>query len=307
MSTAKLGEDILFIDGGLSTELEALGEDLNNALWSACELLENPDAIYQSHKNYFDAGANVVITSTYQASLEGFQKRGLSLDQSKKLIRLAIELADKARGDFLKENPDRKAYVAASIGPFGAFLADGSEYRGDYGATTKKIREFHSSRIELIREVADLFDFWAVETLPSLEEALMVSDILGEDPHPAWFSFTLKDQQHIAEGTPLAEVAKVLDKNVAVSAIGVNCCHPAWVVSALKTISEHTSKPLLAYPNGGGEYDASTKEWITPKEMELDGASWIAAGARLVGGCCQTSARSLKPLYSDWAKLAKNQ
>jgi len=306
MSTAKLGDDILFIDGGLSTELEALGEDLNNSLWSACELLENPDAIYQSHKNYFDAGANIATTSTYQASLEGFQKRGLSIDQSRKLIRLAVELADHARRDFLKINPHGKAYVAASIGPFGAYLADGSEYRGNYEATAEKIREFHSSRIEVIQEVTDKFDFWAVETLPSLEEALMVADILAEDSHPAWFSFTLKDQRHIAEGTPLAEVAKTLDKNVAVSAIGVNCCNPGWVESALKTMSRHTSKPLLAYPNGGGEYDASTKEWVTPKEMELDGASWIAAGARLVGGCCQTSARSLKPLYSDWAGLATN-
>jgi len=281
-----------------------MGEDLNNVLWSACELLENPDAIYQSHKNYFDAGANVAITSTYQASLEGFQQRGLSVDQSKKLIRLGIELADRARGDFLTENPNGKAYVAASLGPFGAFLADGSEYRGDYEATAERIRKFHSSRIEVIQEVADKFDFWAVETMPSLEEALLVADILGEDPHSAWFSFTLRDQQHIAEGTPLADVAKALDKNVAVSAIGVNCCHPAWVESALKIISQHTSKPMLAYPNGGGKYDPSTKEWVTPKEMELDGACWIAAGARLVGGCCQTSARSLRPLYSDWASAS---
>jgi homocysteine S-methyltransferase len=307
MSIAKLGDDILFIDGGLSTELEALGEDLNNALWSACELLENPDAIYQAHKNYFYAGANIAITCTYQASLEGFQKRGLSIDQSKKLIRLGVELADKARCAFLKENPKGKAFVAASIGPYGAFLADGSEYRGNYQATTGKIRKFHSSRIDVIQEVADKFDFWAVETLPSLEEALMVADILGEDPHPAWFSFSLRDHKHIAEGTPLEEVAKVLDKNVAVSAVGVNCCHPGWVEAALRIICQHTSKPLLAYPNGGGEYDSSTKEWITPKEMELDGAAWIAAGASLVGGCCQTSSRSLKPLYSDWARTAANQ
>jgi homocysteine S-methyltransferase len=300
VSTAKLGEDILFIDGGLSTELEALGENLNDALWSARILLENPDAIYRTHKNYFDAGANVATTSTYQASLEGFQKRGLSVDQSKELIRLGIELADRARGDFLKENPGGKAFVAASIGPFGAFLADGSEYRGNYAARVQKIRNFHSSRIEIIQEVADKFDFWAVETLPSLEEALIVADILGEDPHPAWFSFTLSDQQHIAEGTSLAEVARVLDENVAVSAIGVNCCHPAWVESALETISQNTSKPLLAYPNGGGEYDPSSKTWVSPREMELDGISWIAAGAKLVGGCCQTSAESLKPLYSRW-------
>jgi homocysteine S-methyltransferase len=307
VNTIKLGEDILFIDGGLSTELEILGEDLNNELWSASELPDNPAAIYQAHRNYFDAGANIAITSTYQASLEGFQRRGLGLDQSKQMIRLAIELADRARLDYLLENPHGKAYVAASIGPYGASLADGSEYRGDYLVSAEEIRDFHSSRIELIRGVVDKFDFWAVETLPSLDEALIVADILGKTTRPAWFSFTLRDQQHVAEGIALSEVVKVLDKNIAVSAMGVNCCHPAWVEPALKIMSEYTSKPLLAYPNGGGVYNATTKQWITPKKMELDGAAWIAAGARLIGGCCQTSAKSLKPLYSDWARQTANQ
>jgi len=307
VSTVKLGDDIFFIDGGLSTELEALGEDLNNSLWSASELAENPDAIYQAHKNYFHAGANIAITSTYQASLEGFQTLGLSVDQSKKLICLGIELADKARRAFLNEKPDAKAFVAASIGPFGAFLADGSEYRGNYQATPEKIRDFHSSRIEIIKEVGDKFDFWAVETLPSLEEALMVADILGEDPHPAWFSFTLRDHGHIADGTLLEDVIKVLDKNTVVSALGVNCCHPGCVEAALKIMRQNTSKALLAYPNGGGEYNPLTKEWYTPGDMAFNGAAWIAAGASLVGGCCQTSSQSLKPLYSDWARTVTNQ
>ncbi len=301
MNTASLGKEILFIDGGLSTELEAMGENLNNTLWSARGLLENPESIYQVHKNYFDAGANIAVTSTYQASLEGFQKRGLDVDQSRALIQLGIELADRARKDFLAGHPDGKAYVAASIGPYGAYLADGSEYRGNYHATAESIFALHAGRIEAIQQVADQFDFWAVETLPSLDEALMIADILAEDPHPAWFSFTLKDEGHIPEGVSLAKVAKVLGKNPSVAAIGVNCCHPAWVEPALKTIARYTSKPLLAYPNGGGEYDAVTKEWITPEEMKLDGAAWIAAGARLVGGCCQTCAKSLDPLYSDWA------
>lgn len=306
MSTAKLGDEFLFIDGGLSTELEALGEDLNSVLWSAYALLKNPDAIYKAHKNYFDAGANVAITSTYQASLEGFQNCGVSFNQAKKLMRLSIELADQARRDFLNGNPNAKAYVAASIGPFGAFLADGSEYRGGYSVSADKIRKFHSSRIESIQDVAEKFDFWAVETLPGLEEALLVADLLGEDSHPAWFSFTLRDQGHIAEGRALAEVVSELDKHDTVAAIGVNCCHPGWVEPALNTISEHTSKPLLAYPNSGGDYDPSTKVWVRSKELEFDVASWIATGARLIGGCCQTSSKSLKPLYSDWTRLVSD-
>lgn len=306
MKTAKLGDDILFLDGGLSTEIEALGGNIGSELWSANGLLENPEAIYRSHKNYFDAGANIVITSTYQASLEGFLKRGLSIEQGKKLIRLAIELADNARNDYLEENPNGKAFVAASCGPYGAYLADGSEYRGDYSVSAKEVRALHSDRIKAIQEAAHQFDFWAVETLPSLKEALLVADILRGDPHPAWFSFTLSDEQHIADGVPLAEVAMVLEDIDAVAAVGVNCCHPAWVEPALKTLSRHTSKPLLAYPNGGGDYDPVTKKWTTPKEMEFDGAAWIAAGAKLIGGCCQTSSERLKPLYSDWSGSVKN-
>ena len=301
MKSLILGKEILFIDGGLSTELEALGVDLNSALWSARGLLENPDAIYQVHKNFFDAGANIVATATYQASLEGFQKRGLSLEESRESIQLGVELADRARRDFLAENPDGKAYVAASIGPYGAYLADGSEYRGNYRASAETIREFHTGRIEAIRELGGQFDCWAIETLPGLDEALLVAEMLESDPHPAWFSFTLKDEGHIPEGMSLQDVAKALDKTPSVTAIGVNCCHPRWVEPALKNLSRNTSKPLVAYPNGGGEYDASTKEWNTPKEMRLDGAAWIAAGARLIGGCCQTCAKSLNPLYSEWA------
>ena len=307
MNTVSLGNEILFIDGGLSTELEAMGVDLNNALWSARGLLDNPDSIYQVHKNYFDAGANIAVTSTYQASLEGFQKLGLSADQSRALIQLGIELADQARTDFLAEQPNGRACVAASIGPYAAYLADGSEYRGNYQATTESIHKLHTGRIEAIQQLADQFDFWAIETLPSLDEALMIADILAADPHPAWFSFTLRDEGHIPEGVSLAEVAKVLDKNPSVAAIGINCCHPDWVEPALKTIARQTSKPLVAYPNGGGEYDASTKEWKTPEEMKLDGKAWIAAGARLIGGCCQTCAKSLGPLYADWARLTNEQ
>lgn len=303
MNIVPLDNEILFIDGGLSTELEALGVDLNSALWSARGLLENPDAVYRVHRNFFEAGANIVATATYQASLEGFRESGLSLEQSRALIQLGVELADKARKDFLAENPDGKAYVAASIGPYGAYLADGSEYSGNYQASAETIREFHIGRIEAIRELSDQFDFWAVETLPSLEEALIVADILATDPHPAWFSFTLKDDGHIPEGMSLAEVTRALDKVPSVTAIGINCCHPGWVEPALKTMSQNTSKPLAAYPNGGGEYDPSTKEWKTPEEMKLDGEAWIAAGARLIGGCCQTCAKSLSPMYSEWREL----
>lgn len=283
---------LLILDGALATELEARGCQLADALWSAKVLMEDPELIYQVHYDYFVAGARCAITASYQATPQGFATRGLSEDESLALIARSVELAQRARHDYLAVRPDAKTLlVAGSVGPYGAFLADGSEYRGDYALPEAEMMAFHRPRVQaLLAAGADLL---ACETLPSFAEAQALVKLLAEFPDArAWFSFTLRDAGHISDGTPLAEVVSWLNKQPQVVALGVNCVALESVTPALQQLQTLTDKPLVVYPNSGEQYDAGSKTWHSaPSGCTLHDklAEWQQAGARLIGGCCRTS------------------
>ncbi|UZH04745.1 homocysteine S-methyltransferase [Pantoea anthophila] len=283
---------LLILDGALATELEARGCQLADALWSAKVLMEDPELIYQVHYDYFVAGARCAITASYQATPQGFATRGLSEDESLALIARSVELAQRARHDYLAVRPDAKTLlVAGSVGPYGAFLADGSEYRGDYALPEAVMMAFHRPRVQaLLAAGADLL---ACETLPSFAEAQALVKLLAEFPDArAWFSFTLRDAGHISDGTPLAEVVSWLNQQPQVVALGVNCVALESVTPALQQLQTLTDKPLVVYPNSGEQYDAGSKTWHSaPSGCTLHDklAEWQQAGARLIGGCCRTS------------------
>jgi len=283
---------LLILDGALATELEARGCQLADALWSAKVLMEDPELIYQVHYDYFVAGARCAITASYQATPQGFATRGLSEDESMALIARSVELAQRARHDYLAVRPDAKTLlVAGSVGPYGAFLADGSEYRGDYALPEAEMMAFHRPRVQaLLTAGADLL---ACETLPSFAEAQALVKLLAEFPDArAWFSFTLRDARHISDGTPLAEVVSWLNQQSQVVALGVNCVALERVTPALQQLQALTDKPLVVYPNSGEQYDAGSKTWHSaPSGCTLHDklAEWQQAGAKLIGGCCRTS------------------
>lgn len=283
---------LLILDGALATELEARGCQLADALWSAKVLMEDPELIYQVHYDYFVAGARCAITASYQATPQGFATRGLSEEASLALIARSVELAQRARHDYLAVRPDAKTLlVAGSVGPYGAFLADGSEYRGDYALPEAEMMAFHRPRVQaLLAAGADLL---ACETLPSFAEAQALVKLLAEFPDArAWFSFTLRDAGHISDGTPLAEVVSWLNQQPQVVALGINCVALESVTPALQQLQTLTDKPLVVYPNSGEQYDAGSKTWHSaPSGCTLHDklAEWQQAGARLIGGCCRTS------------------
>ncbi|WP_307743241.1 homocysteine S-methyltransferase [uncultured Pantoea sp.] len=283
---------LLILDGALATELEARGCQLADALWSAKVLMEDPELIYQVHYDYFVAGARCAITASYQATPQGFATRGLSEEASLALIARSVELAQRARHDYLAVRPDAKTLlVAGSVGPYGAFLADGSEYRGDYALPEAEMMAFHRPRVQaLLAAGADLL---ACETLPSFAEAQALVKLLAEFPDArAWFSFTLRDAGHISDGTPLAEVVSWLNQQPQVVALGVNCVALESVTPALQQLQTLTDKPLVVYPNSGEQYDAGSKTWHSaPSGCTLHDklTEWQQAGARLIGGCCRTS------------------
>ncbi|XXN62405.1 homocysteine S-methyltransferase [Enterobacter ludwigii] len=288
--------DTLILDGALATELEARGCNLADALWSAKVLMENPELIYQVHHDYFAAGAHVAITASYQATPQGFAARGLDEAQALELIAQSVQLAQRARDDYRASSASTAPLlVAGSVGPYGAFLANGAEYRGDYALPEEEMKAFHRPRVQALLEAG--VDLLACETLPSFAEAQALVSLLAEFPDSsAWFSFTLRDAEHISDGTPLSKVAELVNATPQVAAIGLNCVALESVTPALRNLQAQSDKPLLVYPNSGEQYDASSKTWHSaPSGCTLHDkfAEWQQAGARLIGGCCRTTPQDI--------------
>jgi homocysteine S-methyltransferase len=297
----------LVIDGALATELERRGCDLKDELWSAKILLEQPEIIKQVHFDYLKAGADCAITASYQATIEGFSKRGLNEREAIALIKQSVKLATEARDEFWSDASNRagrsKPFVAASVGPYGAFLADGSEYRGNYGLTESELIDFHRPRMKaLIEGGADLL---ACETIPSFIEAQALAKLLKEFPNiSAWFSFTARDEQHISEGQVFADCVRQLEEYPQIAAIGINCTSPEYISSLIREAKKETNKPILVYPNSGETYDAARNDWNGAPVLESFGErarEWYEAGARLIGGCCRTTPEDIRVIAS-WAR-----
>ena len=286
--------NVVVLDGGLATALEARGFDLNDALWSAKMLLEAPEAIRRIHLDYLNAGADCISTASYQATIEGFKKAGIGGPESIDLLRRSVQLGRSARDEFWAR-PDQRCgrlrpLVAASIGPYGAYLADGSEYTGDYDLGEDELFEFHRKRWEILCEAKP--DLLACETIPSFQEARALIRLLEQTASiPAWFSFTCPDSYHISDGTQIADVIAPLEDCDQVLAVGVNCVAARLIPELIRRLRGVSSKPIVVYPNSGEVYDAEAKCWRSGEEaidLGLACAEWHRLGARLIGGCCRT-------------------
>ena len=289
----------LLLDGGLSNELERQGHDLNNTLWSARLLESNPEAIVLAHLAYLEAGAQCVITSSYQATLSGFMALGYDQPSAGALILKSVQVAEEARKRFLLLNPCQATpLIAASIGPYGAYLANGSEYRGDYGISDQELTAFHEPRIKLLDgSAADVF---ACETIPSFQEAEVLSDLLKNCDMPAWVSFSCKDDQHISDGTPIEECAALFALHPTVFAIGVNCTSPQYISGLIQSIKAKAGdKKIVVYPNSGAVYDPESKTWSALSEAsscERLVKEWMDLGADIIGGCCGIGPEQIKAM-----------
>ncbi|KAK4265590.1 hypothetical protein QN277_026621 [Acacia crassicarpa] len=304
------------IDGGLATELERHGADLKDPLWSAKCLLTASHLLRKVHLDYLDAGANILITASYQATLEGFEGKGYSRGEGEALLRRSVEIAREARDIFsdkcTKNSCDRlrngrsctpPILVAASVGSYGAYLADGSEYSGHYGdaVTVETLKNFHRMRLLILADSDP--DLIAFETIPNKIEAQAYAELLEEEgiEIPAWFSFSCKDGSNVVSGDSISECAAIADSCERVAAVGVNCTAPRYIHSLIESITKVTNKPVLVYPNSGETYDGESKQWMKSSgEGEEDFVSYVAkwrdAGASLFGGCCRTTPSTIKAI-----------
>ncbi|QWZ07058.1 homocysteine S-methyltransferase [Nocardioides panacis] len=282
----------MILDGGLSNALVARGHDLSDDLWTAALLRDRPEEVAAVHRAYFAAGAEVATTASYQASVPGYERAGLSRPEAEALVRRSVTLAREVRDELAGDG--RRRLVAASVGPYGAVLADGSEYRGRYGIGAARLRDFHLPRLELLVSAGP--DLLAVETIPDLDEAAVLVDLLDELGVPAWLSYSCAGDTTRA-GQPLAEAFAVVAGSTAVVAAGVNCCAPEDVLPALQTAARVSGRPGVAYPNSGQGWDSGTHSWQGPTAYDVRLApDWVAAGATYVGGCCEVGPADISAL-----------
>jgi homocysteine S-methyltransferase len=279
-------DGVLVADGGLATELEAGGSDLSDSLWSARLLLDAPDRVRDAHLAFFRAGAVIATSASYQASFEGFAGRGVGRAGAAALMRRSVELARAARDEVAEVAGDGRArWVAASAGPYGAALADGSEYRGRYGLSVRELAAWHRPRLEALAEAGP--DVLALETVPDIDEAEALMAAIAGLGIPAWLSYTIAGERTRA-GQPLSEAFAVAAGLPEVVAVGVNCCAPADALAAIAAAQKATGKPVIVYPNSGEGWDAGRRAWTGQSRYRAgQPRQWMAAGARIVGGCCR--------------------
>lgn len=283
-------QGFLVLDGAMATELEHHGANLDDPLWSAHCLLESPELIYRVHTDYLTAGADIIASSTYQASHAGFAARGLSPAAASRAMALGIELAIRARDDFWAVVENRrgrlKPMVAASMGPFGACLHDGSEYHGRYAASQDEVRQFHRQRLAVLARCgADLLAF---ETIPSLSEADGLLAVLSEFPDQSgWISFSCRDDVRVSHGETFRACAERVAAHHQVLAVGINCTAPRYVDLLLQSVAGLRAQ-WVVYPNSGETWAAGENTWHGQGGEVLQTRQWFRAGASIIGGCCRT-------------------
>ncbi|XP_065096639.1 homocysteine S-methyltransferase YbgG isoform X2 [Paramisgurnus dabryanus] len=285
----------LILDGGLGTELEVNGLQIDgDPLWSARMLHTDPKAIKDVHYRFLQSGSDVITTATYQASIKGFVKYlGLGPEEAQQLIMSGVQLAKEAVSDFMsqdKVSDRRQPLIAGSVGPYGAFLHDRSEYTGAYEEkmTVEEFKDWHRPQIQcLVKAGVDLV---AIETIPCIKEAEALVEVLKEFPGTkAWLSFSCKDSHNISSGKTFSEAVQVACRSSQLVAVGVNCCSPDLVKPLLESAMSHKKADLswVVYPNNEEGWDPETggrtEKWTSFAKLSLD---WKEQGALWIGGCC---------------------
>ncbi|KAI4357822.1 hypothetical protein L6164_001746 [Bauhinia variegata] len=294
-------------DGGFATQLERHGASINDPLWSALCLIKDPNLIKKVHLEYLEAGADILVTSSYQATLPGFLSKGLSIEEGEELLERSVKLAIEARDSFwnsLKSNlghKHRRALVAASIGSYGAYLADGSEYKGCYGpdVNLEKLKDFHRRRLQVLVKAGP--DILAFETIPNKLEAQACVELLEEErvKIPSWICFTSVDGENAPSGERFKDCLDVINKSDKVIAVGINCAPPHFMENLISKFKLLTKKAIVVYPNSGEIWDGKAKKWLPSKCFNDDNfgvhaKKWRDAGAKIIGGCCRTTPSTIE-------------
>ena len=298
------------LDGSMGTGLAEKGFELNTALWTAGALVTAPELVRQVHLDDFEAGADCGISDSYQATVPGFMVQGYTREQAEGYIALSVRLLKETGEQWWQENGRKQGrphpVAAGAAGPYGAYLADGSEYTGAYEISEEDLREFHRQRMKILWEAGA--DILAIETIPSLWEARIMAQEAEKLGAKAWVTFSCKNGEQTNKGDLLGEAAAAMDRMEAVEAIGVNCTHPRYITQCIRQIRDYTDKPIIVYPNSGEEYDPKKKRWTGIRYGKTLGGyapEWYQEGAKIIGGCCQTLSRQIREIAGSLKEMER--
>jgi len=314
-------QGFVLLDGGLATELERHGANINDILWSSKMLIENPQLIQKVHEDYVKAGADIITACSYQASFEGFEKKGINYQEARKLFELSIKLTKQAIENVwnnLKDDIDSggtsvcnskhrlKPLVAASLGPYGCY--DGSEFEGNYGKSIEDLMNFHRPRLAALTAAEP--DLVIFETVPcGNEEVIAITNLLQEPKFenvPAIISFSCKNGESTCCGEKIEDAIKIANSISHVVAAGINCTSPDFISDLLIHAKKVATKPLIVYPNSGESWNKELHTW---ESKPSDGISnkvkewYLKGGARIFGGCCRTTSHDIQQIrhvLSSW-------
>ena len=294
-------QDYVVLDGSMGTGLAEKGFNLNTALWTAGALVTAPQLIKQVHLDYFRAGADVGISDSYQATIPGFMAQGYTREEAAGLIAKSVQILRETGEQWWQEEGKAKGrphpVTAGAAGPYGAYLADGSEYTGLYEVAEEKLRAFHRERMEILWDAGA--DILAIETIPSLWEAQIMAQEAERIGARAWVTFSCMNGERTSKGDLLRKAAALMDRMEAVDFVGVNCTHPKYISQCIREIKSATDKPIIVYPNSGEEYDPEKKQWKGIRHQKTLGdyaSGWRKEGAKVIGGCCQTLSRQIEDI-----------
>ena len=278
---------IIKLDGGLSTALENNGNKLTTSLWTGELIRSNPAQITRAHLDFINAGAQIIITSSYQLSYPGCKDRGWSEVDTDQALIASTQLAK----DAITQS-GKSVKVAASVGPYGASLADGSEYKGNYGVSKSALKDFHARRLEILISTSP--DYLALETMPDTSEVEILLELLTDCPIPFWISYSCKEGNQTNAGQSFQSAVDLASNAMAV---GINCTKPELITDLLR--SAKSNKPFIVYPNSGRVWDAKNKVWTGSAAAGFSNKlvnEWMEAGAEIIGGCCGIGAAEIKAL-----------
>jgi homocysteine S-methyltransferase len=300
--------ELRVLDGGMATELERRGCNLSGPLWSAHVLAESPETIEDVHLSYLEAGADCILTAGYQVSAMGYAELGQPASAAVAALRQSVDLAVAARERY-RQQSSRPVWIAASLGPYGAALHNGSEYHGNYDVSLAELVRFHAERLAVIETTEA--DFVALESVPSLEEAEAIVEALHQHPTiRGWISFTCKDEQHISHGEKLAHCGEFLDKQRQVIAVGINCTQPRLIRPLIGELKRTTRKSIVVYPNSGEGWDAEHRCWTGTSDAVGFGSlarEWVEAGAQIIGGCCRTGPEHVRAIRESLSEISASR
>jgi len=286
---------IKLLDGSMSFPMEHLGYNLKNKLWTGMALISDPDIIKNIHKDYINAGADYISTSTYQVSYDRLQNMGYQSSEIKKVFQKSVDLVKEA----IKESGSKKEIkIVGSFGPFASYDPNASEYVGKYNSTDDEIKNFHLNNINIIEET-DL-DIILYETIPCLREIKILSKILSQTNKEIWISITCNENIEFRDGSSFKEACKIISQIEQITTLGINCFSPLLVEKALKELKKYSNKKTLVYPNSGEKYNPKDKYWSGKNEFNnLMIKNWLSLSPDIIGGCCRVGYNNIKKMREE--------